>query len=205
MLLPAAEPAVGGGTPVGQQEGTARVEMPRQEAVEGGHDVPGAGRQVDDGAAGMRRHQAVVQHRHARHGAAGVLVRDEGGPGGEQRARQRRSPRPCRRCPRRARTRTDSSTTNTGASIASAPSRVSSTVPQPGSSRASTRTSMTPPRSARMVCSTPPAVTRDLGVAHRDAGEAAPSADARCTDRARRRPGFTSSTRPSTRIQPSPP
>ena len=89
VLAPAAEPAVVRRTPVGQQQGTGREEVAREEAGERRRDVPGAGREVDHGRAGMRRREPLEQHGHARGRHARVLVEHERVPGGEQRAGER--------------------------------------------------------------------------------------------------------------------
>ena len=72
--------------------------------------------------------------------------------------------------------RTPEATTNTGMVTGAASSTVTSTRCQPGSRSASTRTSSTPPRSARTTCRLGSGDHDDLGVAHGNADEAAPAA-----------------------------
>lgn len=63
--------------------------MTPQEPAKSGGDVPRARREVDDRSAGVLGRKSFEQHRHARHGLAGVLVHDERVPCGEQRAGER--------------------------------------------------------------------------------------------------------------------
>ena len=88
VLLAAAEPAIRGRSPVGQQQGAGRVEVAGQEPGQGRRDVPGAGGEVDHRGAGVLAGQPFVEHRHARGRRPGVLVDHEGVPGRQQRAGQ---------------------------------------------------------------------------------------------------------------------
>ena len=71
-----------------RSSGPAGKEVAGEEAGEGRGDVPGAGGEVDDGCAGVRAHEPLVEHAHPRHRPARVLVEHEGVPRGQQRARQ---------------------------------------------------------------------------------------------------------------------
>ena len=74
--------------------------------------------------------------------------------------------------------RTLASTTKIGAVTAVPPSTTRRISCQPEDRPTSTRTSITPPRSDRIATWVPSTMTDDRGVPHRDAGEAAPAADA---------------------------
>ena len=88
MVGAGAEPAVGGGAPVGQQERAARIAVAAEEAAQGWGDVPGAGGQVHERRIRVAAADTVGHDRHAGGGDACVLVEDEGVPGGNQGARQ---------------------------------------------------------------------------------------------------------------------
>ena len=89
MVLAAAEPAVVGGAPVGQQQSAAGVEITCHEPGEGRRDVPRSGGEVDHRRPRVRAGQPLIEHRHSGDGGARVLVEHEGVPGGEEGAGQR--------------------------------------------------------------------------------------------------------------------
>ena len=88
MVGSGAEPAVGGGAPVGEQERAARVAVAAEEAAQGRGDVPGAGGQVHERRIRVAAADTVGHDRHAGGGDACVLVENEGVPGGDEGARQ---------------------------------------------------------------------------------------------------------------------
>ena len=88
MVGSGAEPAVGGGAPVGEQERAARVAVAAEEAAQGRGDVPGAGGQVHERRIRVAAADTVGHDRHAGGGDACVLVEDERVPGGDEGARQ---------------------------------------------------------------------------------------------------------------------